>query len=179
MVIYNHQDVAAICSLKKSCAYKYSILSGMGVFNVPHKRKSKQRPNRHRERGWALRQMDELPDELFRRMFQLDRANFDALVILLKDLMRPRNEQKVINSSGSAISIKTRLAVTLRWLAGGFYLDICFAFAIFYASFYAPDGNKTYISFCIITDVTSQISLLYLLSLLLMHFLITLTILLS
>jgi hypothetical protein len=158
MVIYNHQDVAAICRLKKSWAYKYSILSGMGVFNVPHKKKSKQRPNRHRERGWALRQMDELPDELFRRMFRLDRATFDAHVILLKDHMRPRNEQKAINSSGSAISFKTRLAVSLRWLAGGSYLDICFAFAISYTSFYEKDGNKIFISFCIIIDISSQIT---------------------
>jgi hypothetical protein len=140
-MIYNHKDVAAICSLKKSWAYKYSILSGMGVFNVPNKRKRKLTPNRHRERGWALRQMDEMPDEIFRRMFRLDRATFDAHVILLTDHMRPRNEQKAINSSGSAISTKTRLAVSLRWLAGGSYLDICFAFAISHTSFYAPDGK--------------------------------------
>jgi hypothetical protein len=140
-MIYDPKEVAAICRLKKSWAYKYSILSGTGVFNVPNKRKRKLTPNRHRERGWALRQMDEMPDELFRRMFRLDRATFDSHVILLKNHMRPLNEQKAINSSGSAISVKTRLAVSLRWLAGGSYLDICFAFAISYTSFYAKNGN--------------------------------------
>jgi hypothetical protein len=45
-------------------------------------------------------------------------------------------EQKAINSSGSAISPTARLAVTLRFLAGGSYLDLCFAWAISKSAFY-------------------------------------------
>jgi hypothetical protein len=33
-----------------------------------------------------------------------------------------------------------RLAITLRWLAGGSYLDICFAFGISRGTFYKDNG---------------------------------------
>jgi hypothetical protein len=139
-MIYDPRVVSAVCRLKKSWAYKLSILTGLGVFNVQNKRKSKSKANRQRERGWALRQMDEMPDGLFKRMFRLDRATFDAHTYLLHGHMRERDVQKAINSSGSAITTKTRLAVALRWLAGGNHHDICFAFAISTASFYSADG---------------------------------------
>ncbi len=42
--------------------------------------------------------------------------------------------------SGSHFTSRTRLAVTLRWLARGSYLDICFAFGISYTSFYSDRG---------------------------------------
>ncbi len=44
------------------------------------------------------------------------------------------------NSSGSNISLRTRLACTLRWLAGGSYIDICFEFGISPGSFYVNGG---------------------------------------
>jgi hypothetical protein len=34
----------------------------------------------------------------------------------------------------------TRLAVTLRWLAGGSYIDLCFAWGVSVASFYGENG---------------------------------------
>lgn len=139
-MIYDPKAIVSVCRLKKSWAYKISILSGMGVFNSQKKRIGKTKANRKRERGWALRQMDEMPDSLFKKMFRLDRATFDAHVFLLQDHMPKRNVQKAINSSGSEISMKTRLAVTLRWLAGGSHLDVCFAFAISSGAFYGPDG---------------------------------------
>ena len=33
-----------------------------------------------------------------------------------------------------------RLAVTLRWLAGALYLDLCFAWGIATSTFYHPEG---------------------------------------
>jgi len=50
------------------------------------------------------------------------------------------DEQKAINSSGSPIQARTRLAVTLRWLAGRSYLDLCFAWGVSSLTFYHPDG---------------------------------------
>jgi hypothetical protein len=34
---------------------------------------------------------------------------------------------KAFNSSSGPISLRTKLAVSLRWLAGGSYLDLYFA----------------------------------------------------
>ena len=38
------------------------------------------------------------------------------------------------------INIRTKLAITLRWLAGGSYLDICFAFGISQGTFFKNEG---------------------------------------
>jgi hypothetical protein len=46
----------------------------------------------------------------------------------------------VVNSSGSSITPKTKLAVALRFMAGGSYIDIGFAFGIAYRSFYTDDS---------------------------------------
>jgi len=54
--------------------------------------------------------------------------------------MRCRNEAKAENSSGAPIVLKTRLAVTLRWLAGASYLDLCFAWGVATSTFYHADG---------------------------------------
>ncbi len=49
------------------------------------------------------------------------------------------NVTKAINSSGAVVPLKTRLAVTLRWLAGGSYLDLCFAWGLGVLTFYGSD----------------------------------------
>ncbi len=98
-MIYDPKEVIAVCRMKKSWTSKFTILAGLGVFNVQKKkRKSKSKANRKRERGWALQQMDEMPDNLFKRMFRLDRATFDAHVSLLHGHMKERDVQKAINS---------------------------------------------------------------------------------
>jgi hypothetical protein len=51
--------------------------------------------------------------------------------------MEKWNEQKATNSAGCAISLKTWLAVTFRWLAGGSHLDICFAFGVANSTFFS------------------------------------------
>lgn len=52
-------------------------------------------------------------------------------------LLRPRGIKYKI---GSSISVEIRLAVTLRWLAGGSHLDICFAYGISVSSFFSERG---------------------------------------
>jgi hypothetical protein len=54
--------------------------------------------------------------------------------------LRQRDERKARNSSGSPISLRTRLAVTLRWLAGASHWDLCFAWGLSSSSFYSPRG---------------------------------------
>jgi hypothetical protein len=69
----------------------------------------------------------------------INRDTFDELESRLDPILK-RNEEMGRRSSGSPISTRTRLAITLRWLAGGSYIDICFAWGISEASFYSDRG---------------------------------------
>jgi hypothetical protein len=69
-------------------------------------------------------------------MFRLDRDSFYELVEVLDSKIK-RDAMKAPCSSGSPISTVTRLAVTLRWVAGGSYTDLCFAWGVSVASFYS------------------------------------------
>ena len=73
-------------------------------------------PSRHRNRAYALTEFDNLDARFFRQMFRMDRATFDYLLSLVSPLIE-RDIQYSINRSGSPITPKTRLAVSLRWLA--------------------------------------------------------------
>jgi hypothetical protein len=93
-----------------------------------------------RNRGFALGQMDRLDDSTFKRMFRVDRATFEEILLTIEPFLEQRKVEKAINSSGSCITNKTRLAVTLRWLAGGSYIDLCFAWGIGKSTFYSERG---------------------------------------
>jgi hypothetical protein len=67
---------------------------------------------------------------MFKCMFRVDRATFDEILITIEPFLEQKKVEKAINSSSSPISNKTRLAVTFRWLAGGSYIDLCFAWGI-------------------------------------------------
>lgn len=84
--------------------------------------------------------MDRIDPSLFKRMFRVDRCTFDEVLGRIAPHMRCRNEAKAENSSGAPIVLKTRLAVTLRWLAGASYLDLCFAWGVATSTFYHADG---------------------------------------
>jgi hypothetical protein len=75
--------------------------------------------------------MNHLSETEFMAMFRMDRASFNELEVELENSLPSVNRN---------ISIKTRVAVTLRWLAGGQYLDLCFTWGISKASFYSVDG---------------------------------------
>jgi hypothetical protein len=96
--------------------------------------------NIRRNRGFALAQMDQLDDTTFKRMFRVDRRTFDEILDIITPLMEQRNSAKATNSSGSPIMPKTRLAVTLRWLAGGSHIDLCFAWGVAHSTFYSDRG---------------------------------------
>jgi len=83
--------------------------------------------------------MDNLHPSLFKRKFRVDRDTFSFILTKIEPYFNV-NEVKAANSSGEPISLKTRLAVSLRWLAGGSYLDLCFAWGVGVATFYADNG---------------------------------------
>jgi hypothetical protein len=55
-----------------------------------------------------------------------------------------RDVQKARNAVGRGlageITVRTRLAVTLRWLAGGHYVDLCFAWGVGKSTFFSERG---------------------------------------
>lgn len=118
-------------------AYTYAE----GSFGDTQKKKGKKgKRNRHRLRGHALVEMDKLSEEDFSRMFRMSRTGFNGLLTLIEPFLPVTDVGMAELSSGSAISNSTKLAVTLRWLAGGSYLDICFAWGVSKASFFSDRG---------------------------------------
>ena len=96
--------------------------------------------NLRRARNYALRLLESLDDKTFKKMFRVDRATFEDILDQVAPHIKVPNEVKACNSSGGSISLKTKLAVSLRWLAGGSYLDLCFAWGIALSMFYHPNG---------------------------------------
>jgi hypothetical protein len=82
--------------------------------------------------------MDRLDPAVFKKMFWLERPVFDELVITPH--LVQCCDSKAQNSSGSAISSKTRLGVTLRWLAGASHIDLCFAWGLAHSTFFSERG---------------------------------------
>ena len=57
----------------------------------------------------------------------MDRASFDELLTKIKPKITS-DSKKALNSSGSPVPAAIKLAVALRFLAGGIYLDLAFGF---------------------------------------------------
>ncbi|CAM9862043.1 unnamed protein product, partial [Ectocarpus fasciculatus] len=72
-------------------------------------------------------------------MFRMDRTSFEDLEELVTPHLE-RDSSMAERSSGSPIPVRTRLAATLRWLAGGSYIDICFAWGLAHSTFYSDRG---------------------------------------
>jgi hypothetical protein len=148
MTIYCAKDFAKVASLSsKSVSWRAAVLTSMNRANRRNRsgkstewERNRRKPkNRQRNRGFAVGEMEHLTDTLFKEMFRLDRRSFDWLVEELDPVLR-RNEVKAQNSSGSSICTETRLAVTLRWMAGGSNLDLCFAWGLSKSVFFSERG---------------------------------------
>ena len=87
-----------------------------------------------------MTEMEQLDPSIFKKLFRVDRSPFDEIVVLISPFLRQQDERKARNSSGSPISLRTRLAVTLRWLAGASHWDLCFAWGLSSSSFYSHRG---------------------------------------
>ena len=112
----------------------------MNVFLLlHHKRKGKttqrvynRKGNIRRDRVEVLLKIFNLNDATFRRMFRMDQSKFNELLCLIKPRISVNSlgHRLAVNSSGSVISPAIKLCLALRFLAGGSYLDIAFAFNV-------------------------------------------------
>jgi hypothetical protein len=85
--------------------------------------------------------MENLTDKEFQRMFRLNREAFYFLLHKIEPIIKGQGSLRGASfHSPHEIPVVTKLAVALRWLAGGSYLDICFAFGISSASFFKANG---------------------------------------
>lgn len=98
--------------------------------------------NRHRDREYALEEVNNLTENEFSKIFRLSRVGFSELLSLIEPFMHDADEVMAKRSSGTAISKRTKLYATLRYLAGGSYLDICFAWGLAKSTFYSTCPEK-------------------------------------
>jgi len=98
--------------------------------------------NRHRDRGYALTEVTYLSNTTYASMFRIGREGFENLLELISPFMHDTDEDKATASSGSSITKRTKLYATLRWLAGGSFHYICFAWGISLSAFYSDDIRR-------------------------------------
>ena len=77
----------------------------------------------------CLLAMDDLSDKEFRRTYRCTRASFDKLLKVLSEKIDLKfNHAR--KDAGGAIPLRVRLAMTLRFLAGASYLDLCMLYGV-------------------------------------------------
>jgi hypothetical protein len=54
--------------------------------------------NHHRNRGFALEQMDRLDDTTFKRMFRVDRQTFDEILYMIEPIMVERDAARPLTA---------------------------------------------------------------------------------
>jgi hypothetical protein len=84
--------------------------------------------------------MNHLDPSAFKKMFWMDQATFDELLEIMFPHLTCRDSIKAAYSSGSCILPKTRLAVSIHWLAGASHIDLCFAWGIAHSTFFSHHG---------------------------------------
>jgi DDE superfamily endonuclease len=82
--------------------------------------------------------VESAPPRLFRRLYRMDRHTFDSLCEMLTV------QDAVPFKSNAQLPLAMRLSVTLRWLAGGSYLDISLSHHIAISSFYHAVDKMIY-----------------------------------
>lgn len=103
-----------------------------------------KKPIRHRcrDRGYALKEVTHLSDSEFSSMFRMTREGFDVLLGLVSPFMHDTDEAMARIASGGFVTKATKLYATLRFLAGGSYLDIIFAWGVAKATFFSTEPER-------------------------------------
>ena len=89
-------QLSPILRSKKKWNWKIKGLVALIATSKKEAPKRRKARNKHRNRGYALLEFDNLPAEMFKKMFRIDRLTFDELVDKLDPIIR-RNEQQATN----------------------------------------------------------------------------------
>lgn len=91
-----------------------------------------------RDRSGLLDALYGMTDVEFKQFFRLDKEAFRHLVSLLTPLLTgPHSVARAVASSGSAVCVDVKLAVTLRFLAGGQWPDLKMCWKVAKPTLYA------------------------------------------
>ena len=93
---------------------------------IVSKSRTKQRQRMH----WAKRR-DGLDERGFKKRYRLSKAAFAALVVKISPLL-----ERQWKFTSNPVSVELRLSMTLRWLAGGHYIDIIDMHGVHESTFY-------------------------------------------
>ena len=111
--------LAAVLRSRRRWCWKQRVISCYLSKHQNRPAEVRRKPrNFHRNRGFAIEEMDRLDPSTFKKMFRVSRSTFDELLDIITQHLIQCSEVKAKNSSGSSISTKTRLTITLCWLAG-------------------------------------------------------------
>ena len=106
-----------------------AVVANLKLFNEEKKMKS---PSEKRDRLSVKAKILSMNPATFKRHYRLDRPTFMALLSTISPSLEPTEVGKRVatNASGSYVEPIIQLAITLRMLAGGSYLDISFGYNI-------------------------------------------------
>ena len=107
------------------------------LIDLERKREPRSR-NKHRQRLDWDSHVEGIGPRLFQRAYRLNHDEFDTLLAKIRAHLRTTSlsATRARASSGSPVTLECRLAATLRYLAGGSYIDICFCHGIAPTTFY-------------------------------------------
>jgi hypothetical protein len=90
-MIYSTRFLKEVLGCRRKWSWKLrhmvNSIHRMKVNVVKPQPKRRKPKNFHRGREYALREMDHLPDDIFQRMFRLDRSTFDEILEIISALL--------------------------------------------------------------------------------------------
>ena len=101
---------------------KFFLMLMMGAAQLEAETRERG-PNVHRDRAGAMLDIIRLTDKQFYARFRMSRMRYSVLLDIIRHDLE-RNEKMAIRSSGEPVYPFLQLAIGLRYLAGGSYLDI-------------------------------------------------------
>ena len=112
-----------------------AVVANLGLLKKPRDIRA---PNQVRDRLSVKAKILSMNPRHFKRQYRLERETFMTLLSDITPLLEKSDEGTMmgVRSSGSIIDPLLMLAITLRMLAGGSYLDIAFGYHVAESSVY-------------------------------------------
>ena len=89
----------------------------------PKKKRGSNRPRTRRQSSMLLQ--EGIDDGLFRSEYRMSPESFRKLVDLVRDDLEPKDKKRNKKMRTTYLDPETKVMMTLRWLAGGQYVDQC------------------------------------------------------
>ena len=109
----------------------YLVFAGNPLGN-----KSKEEKDRFPRMDWDLftKRLDS--NKLWKRFYRMSKESFSDLLALIRPELKRNVAQGARSTFDGVVSPELRLSMTLRWLAGGSYIDIAIIHGVAVSTFY-------------------------------------------